>query len=289
MRFFDEKLRWYKGNLHTHTSVSDGKLGLEECMEQYRNAGYDFLAITDHRTVFEGLEGENFLVIRAAEYDINDLNTRRAYHVTAIGIDEEIHMYDCNTPQEMMNAIIDRNGLAIVAHPAWSLLTHEDLLKLENYHGIEIWNNVSETHSCRGDSTNYADVLASKGRPTLMFAVDDTHFYTTDLFGGYIMVNSESLDRDSIIKNIKAGRFYCSQAPEITQIELENNRIKVVTSPVSTISFISDTFFCGNRICRENDRLLTEAVYEINTYDRYVRIECTDENGKKAWSQFISV
>ena len=39
---------WYKGNLHTHTTRSDGRKSPEEVMALYRDHGYDFLALTDH-------------------------------------------------------------------------------------------------------------------------------------------------------------------------------------------------------------------------------------------------
>jgi hypothetical protein len=37
-----------KGNLHTHTTFSDGHRPLREVIARYRDLGYDFLAITDH-------------------------------------------------------------------------------------------------------------------------------------------------------------------------------------------------------------------------------------------------
>jgi predicted metal-dependent phosphoesterase TrpH len=39
---------WYRANLHAHTTKSDGNLSPEKCVEFYRNAGYQVLAITDH-------------------------------------------------------------------------------------------------------------------------------------------------------------------------------------------------------------------------------------------------
>ena len=38
---------WYKGNLHTHTTRSDGKLSPDDTKRFYRSQGYDFLALTD--------------------------------------------------------------------------------------------------------------------------------------------------------------------------------------------------------------------------------------------------
>jgi len=45
---FDRPGRFLRGNLHTHSTASDGRLSPEEVCEHYRLAGYDFLALTDH-------------------------------------------------------------------------------------------------------------------------------------------------------------------------------------------------------------------------------------------------
>lgn len=49
MNIFDSSCPWQKGNLHTHTTLSDGRKTVEEAIALYRGQGYDFLAITDHR------------------------------------------------------------------------------------------------------------------------------------------------------------------------------------------------------------------------------------------------
>src|SRR4030095_7803640 len=37
-----------KGNLHAHSTFSDGHYAVEDVIARYRELGYDFLAITDH-------------------------------------------------------------------------------------------------------------------------------------------------------------------------------------------------------------------------------------------------
>ncbi len=54
----------YKGNLHTHTTCSDGVRSPEEAIAAYREAGYDFLAITDHRLYTPGEELPGFTLRR---------------------------------------------------------------------------------------------------------------------------------------------------------------------------------------------------------------------------------
>lgn len=47
-------LRWWKGNLHTHTLWSDGDTYPELAVDWYQQQGYHFLAISDHNVLAEG-------------------------------------------------------------------------------------------------------------------------------------------------------------------------------------------------------------------------------------------
>ena len=60
----------YRGNLHTHSRVSDGKEQFDAMIEEYYKVGYDVLAMTDHGTVNYGWDKKpdvhfNFKVINA--------------------------------------------------------------------------------------------------------------------------------------------------------------------------------------------------------------------------------
>ncbi len=46
----------YKGNLHTHSYWSDGDEFPEPIMEWYKNKGYDFVALSDHNIIPEGVK-----------------------------------------------------------------------------------------------------------------------------------------------------------------------------------------------------------------------------------------
>lgn len=50
----DPPLRWWKGNLHTHSLWSDGDDFPEMIGEWYRTQGYHFLALSDHNILTEG-------------------------------------------------------------------------------------------------------------------------------------------------------------------------------------------------------------------------------------------
>ncbi|MFQ6048559.1 MAG: PHP domain-containing protein, partial [Phycisphaerae bacterium] len=61
--------RWFRGNTHSHTTGSDGALSLEQRCAAYRQAGYDFLVITDHDVVgpAEPIDLDGLLAIPGAE------------------------------------------------------------------------------------------------------------------------------------------------------------------------------------------------------------------------------
>jgi hypothetical protein len=66
---FNKPGNWYKGNLHTHTNLFDGLAAPEEVAKLYRDAGYHFLAITDHNMFnpYPELSTEDFLMLPGVE------------------------------------------------------------------------------------------------------------------------------------------------------------------------------------------------------------------------------
>ena len=48
IKFFPEHANWYKGNLHSHTTNSDGAWTPDEAAENYKANGYAFLCLSDH-------------------------------------------------------------------------------------------------------------------------------------------------------------------------------------------------------------------------------------------------
>ena len=68
-----ESGRFYKANLHTHTTCSDGCKTPEEIKEIYKAHGYSVVAYTDHDVMINhsDLNDENFLAITSHEVETN--------------------------------------------------------------------------------------------------------------------------------------------------------------------------------------------------------------------------
>ena len=73
-----------------HTTLSDGVLDPVVAISVYREAGYDFIAITDHRKVGHLWQDDSFLILPGVEWDTGDAIHMAVYHILGIGMDREI-------------------------------------------------------------------------------------------------------------------------------------------------------------------------------------------------------
>jgi predicted metal-dependent phosphoesterase TrpH len=278
----------YKINLHTHTKQSDGRVSVEEACAKYKSAGYDAIAITDHWFFTNEFGADSGLkVISGAEYNILVNGTKDGlFHIVGIGLDYDPGLEKTASAQDAIDAINKANGLAIIAHPAWSLNTPFHIESLKNVDTLEIYNAVSNCHhSRRPDSSLIVDMLGARGKFFNLIATDDAHYYDGDECNSFIMVECESLDKNAIIFAIKNGKFYASQGPEVHAYK-EGDEIVVKCSPCSEIAFLSDWVWSARIFVGEN---LTEARYKTVSQENYVRVQVKDKEGKLAWTNSIKI
>ena len=208
---------WYKGNLHTHTTNSDGAYAPEETIALYKSKGYDFLALTDHWFHGEGRQEENFLLLNGTEFDVGSTVQEGIYHIVGIGM-EKAPALTKRAPglsaQKIIDEIHNVNGIAILAHPAWSLDRASEVAKLYGIDGCEIYNTTSGLPwNCRPYSGVFFDEMALLGHYLPCMAADDAHHYTGDETRSYIMVQAQTAStrrrgRISALK-LKMARSRC--------------------------------------------------------------------------------
>ena len=293
MKLFDPQKPFYKGNLHTHTTNSDGRMSPEEVISRYQAAGYDFLALTDHWkiTIESPRFYENMLLLQGVELDYNLVN--EVIHMLGINVDPSL--LTCvdrrQTARRGIREIRRAGGRAILAHPAWSLNTLETLQQLDGLTAVEIYNSVSGMpwNGDRADSMQLLDIAAAHGLLLNTVATDDSHFYTGEDRTSFIMLQAGELSAEAIGNALDAGTFYASRGPRFRQIEIENGEIHVECDPVRIIGFHSDLPYVRGR-CVQGENL-TEAAYRINPerMERFVRVFLVDEQGRKAWANPIDV
>jgi hypothetical protein len=174
-----------KGNLHAHTTFSDGVRTPSQLVSAYEKRGYDFLAITDH----DQFLGEDYwlalaalksrlVLFRGVEIDYRPLSQ----HVGQVHGEHEV--------------------LHVLNHPARYNLTLEETrrrIRIISADGLPL-DAVEVT-----DTGHYRPEYDSDLIPLQKIATDDAH--REGHFGRAWIEVEARRDHDAIIRAIKAGDF----------------------------------------------------------------------------------
>ena len=287
--------QWYRGNLHTHTTASDGALTVDERCAAYRAAGYDFLAITDHQAVHDvsACSSADFLAISGSELHPVNPRTGELYHFVALDVHRHI---DASLPaQQVLDAIHAQGGLAILGHPYWCGLSLLDILPLTGCFAVEVYNDVAMNIGKAFSESTWDEMLDNIGA-VLAVAVDDCHGSEYDCFHGWIMLKAVELSLEAVKDALRTGAFYATTGPHFTDLAIAEvavtaadgtparaRELTVTCSPVDSI-VVKGQRYHGWRAQAADGESLTSATYRIPAEMNYLRVEITDARGKRAWS-----
>ncbi|MBA2482503.1 MAG: CehA/McbA family metallohydrolase [Planctomycetes bacterium] len=276
----DRSPRWLRGNLHTHTTRSDGRRAPQEVIDDYVARGYDFLMFSDHDT-YAG--PEHFADWKTGGLSMIPGNeiTRDGPHMLHVGATRKIE------PSEDRQAVIDdiarTGGFAVVNHPNWfedfNHCPHETMKEWTNFTGIEIYNHVIGELPGSSYATDHWDRLLARGRRVWGFANDDSH-QAKHVGFAWNSVLSEDRSPAAIVAAMAKGRFYASTGVAIGSIAVEGMTITITSPDAERIVAIADH---GARIEVADGREMTLTVPDGKT--TYVRFECCGRGERVAWTQ----
>ncbi|MCX8063684.1 MAG: CehA/McbA family metallohydrolase [Candidatus Hydrogenedentes bacterium] len=269
---------WAKGNLHSHTSISDGLYTPQEIVNKYASNGYDFLMISEHDMVYEpnGMDSRGMILIKGSEV------TLEGPHILHVNATNNVFHYPDR--QKVINEIVEDGGFAIINHPNWEEnFNHcpQALLEaLQNYTGIEIYNGIVRRLPGNPNATDRWDLLLSKGRIVWGFANDDAHWEETFCVA-WNVAQVEKLSLECILDALKNGRFYASTGVEIQKIEVKDRTFHISTRNATKCAVIS---MYGRRIFEVKGK---DIVYELeeDLGFPYIRFEFWGEGEEQAWTQ----
>lgn len=293
--------RFWRGNLHTHSTLSDGALAPEAVADAYKNAGYDFMQLSEHFignfdfpiADTRGFRSNSFTTLIGAELHAPETAVGELWHIVAAGLPLDFpRSRDGETGAEVARRAHEAGAFIGIAHPAWSQLTIEDGRSIDCAHAVEIYNHGCAVENDRGDGWYLLDQMLTEGHRLTAFATDDAHFKSPDHFGGWVHVKAESLDPDALLNSLKNGNYYSSMGPQIHSIEMTGKEISIACSPVDTI-----TVLCGtSRTALRTGRAITEASFDLARLEKgwllkkqsaWFRVVVIDNGGKRAWSNPI--
>ena len=284
---------FYKANLHSHTTVSDGRFTPAEAKKIYLEKGYSIVAFSDHQVLVphSDLRDEQFLPITATEIALHlpvaqFTDTWHGshipqYHINLFSKKEDrtdlppYHSdFGLENAQDLITKAASDGFLAQLNHPRWCYQTGKDYLTLENLWSVEVYNNGCETTMLDGWGDYEYELMCrefhynNKPLPALT-ANDDNHNVhpltspLSDSFGGWTMIKAPSLDYDSIITAMENKDLYATTGPEIKELFVDtDNNVHVKCSPSHTVALLSDSREFRRISSHQND--ITEAILPIS-------------------------
>jgi hypothetical protein len=291
---FDLPGKFWRGNLHTHSDRSDGALSPAKTAQVYREAGYDFLSITDHfrpeygfpMTDTRELSSDGFALLIGAELHAPRTEVGQQWHIVAVGLPLDFEPpSEAETGPELARRAREAGAFVGMAHPAASLLTAIDAERLDAAHSVEVYNALSDREN-RGDSWHLADVLLNRGHRLTTYAADDAHLQPQDPppCQAWVQVRADAPEPETLLASLKAGHFYSSTGPELYDVRIERDVVVVRCSPATKVLLSGG--HPGAEVAQGTD--LTECSLPLGLFrGTHCRITVEDAAGGRAWTNPI--
>lgn len=216
-----KRLRWLKGDLHTHTLASDGVLTVEELGWHAARHGLDFLAVTDHNQLIAAdalphIPG--LTLIPGVEW------THYQGHANFLGIDKPYDApFATNTPEEAFarfDSARNRGALITINHPFEEGCGFQFDIHALPFDCLEVWNGPMRESNLR--AIGLWQSLLAAGKKIPMCGGSDYHRDNPfQILGGpTTCVYAMSPGPADILAALKAGHAYVTFAPNGPTLEL---------------------------------------------------------------------
>lgn len=265
--------KWYKGDFHTHTFLSDGKLSPEEGMDSAQNMELDFFVATDHNILPTKWLNDPILVIPGIEV------TSSKGHFNALGlsswIDWRLSSSDGGMETEQgMNRILkevkEKGAIRSINHPMlapWDWTFQET--ELAELDVIEIWNDPTFPDNVKAteEALILWDTLLMDGFVIYGIGGSDSHMRPTETYeeGGLpsligdpaTYVWAEELSAYAILDSVRKGNVHVSRGPVLNPIHKHQGKRIHLGEVFSNGETLSETTFVLDYLnCREGSYLV---------------------------------
>lgn len=284
----------YKGDLHLHSSETDGREVPEVVAAHCRKIGYDFCAITDHMSIEparQAIEAFKGLNIDLAIYLGEEVHAHNNHiHIVNFGCDNSvneliksnINLYlqdiadfikNNDIPKDVNETeyasylwccqkIRESGGLSVFVHPYWLVRTYHveeemarALYAAQPFDAVEIAGGSADGFINLQIAMHYE---MAAGRPIPIVAGSDAHKTVNDYaFGNYFtVVFSPSLEKEDIIESIRNG-----YSVAVNRIGENRSRILGPLRLVKLVQFLLCEYFpLHDELCFEEGRLMKDYV-----------------------------
>ncbi|MDH7601779.1 MAG: CehA/McbA family metallohydrolase [Armatimonadota bacterium] len=300
---------WLKGNLHTHTTFSDGDSEPSEVCRRYADNGYHFLSITDHGVFVDpaDLRCSDLVLIPGIELSTAATNEPQLpIHVNGFGIRGSVAVQQAETKSQTVQNCIDAiraaGGIAQINHPNFHFaLNAYDISRTRGACLLEIYNGHPQVQN-DGDEAHIGveelwDQLLTAGMLIYGTAVDDSHHFRGEFhakranpFRGWVWVRVRKPSVREILHGLATGDFYASTGVRLQDTYVDGWRYYVIIDTAGSSSNGQDAYV--TQFIGDNGKVLLETTLPRSEFNlrqaggaRYVRARVLGPNGTKAWCQ----
>jgi hypothetical protein len=217
----------YKANLHTHTTLSDGKKDPAGVIDMYHDRGYAILSLTDHDT--KGPEtttwpwqdfGRDADILGMVAIEGNEIS--KHHHINSFFC--SYGDADVESEEVAIQQITHHHGEAVFNHPGRYTRRKGDNQKTVEWYvdlfqrhehllGLEIYN---QTDRFPGDRETW-DAILTQALPERLvwgFANDDMHVPEKHFAYSWNVMLLPKLDSDQVQAAMQNGRFFFAHSPK---------------------------------------------------------------------------
>ena len=289
--------KYFKASLHTHSTVSDGKMTPEEVKAHYKAAGFSIMALTDHHIVaaHPQLNDPEFLTLTAIELGLDSEDYAppasffgQTYHFNLIAKDpanlwqpyppkkitdnnrvqaeqahwdqrERICSVEC--ANEILARAKEEGFLAIYNHPTWSKQSYPDYAPLKGLWALEIRNTHNVLNGFDDNNHRVYQDLLELGNRLAVVACDDTHRPHT-VGGSWTMIGAKELTYPAVIEAMEHGNLYATCGPLIHSLTIDGSTLRITCDPAAQITVQTQARFAR----REAGDGITEAEFDLSVW-----------------------
>jgi len=234
--------RWLSGDLHMHSTASDGQYDTYVLAKKAKKVGLDFIAITDHNNFSENFylpNIEQLTIIMGVEW------THYMGHMNIMGLPAPFESFVLNTEEDMANFISDvhsKGAIVTANHPKDNGCPY--LWSSDDYDLFEIWNGPMRPSNMRAIQMWHE--LLMEGKRVPIVGGSDYHRSLHPVFLGHptTRVFAKSNSQEDILEGILAGNAYVTSSPKGPHIEMNVEdkflNIKVEKAPFMRAELITN-------------------------------------------------
>lgn len=289
-------LRPYKGDMHVHSHYSDGREAPEFVAANYRQAGFDFMAQTDHHKYFPSLQlmkafknvptgmkfypgeevhepgGYIHVINFGGSFSVNEYylenkaDCDKAIDEIKAGLtdfDDEAQRLDVARRLWIAAQIKRGGGLAVLVHPHWINMAYNMRDAVTDYlFGHQVYDafELLGGQSVRENNMQIAfyEEQLMKGRTIPVLGLSDSHGTEPPAYfqQSSTVVLSEDNTFEALVKNIKA--YNCVAVDDYPK---EDYRVYGRYRIVKYCRYLLDTYFpVHDSLCAQQGRLMKDYI-----------------------------